>query len=235
MPAAPTEIVADGQVYPDAKQHTFHGVHYAPKVAGAVEVLLYPAVMEVAPGQDLTIGATVMNAKAGHMIPSGSVEERVVWLHVEAKDAKGVVHHLPVDLKGFEGEFWTVADPEALAYQTLGEIQGLADFPGLQRDGDVPAGDRIYRMPYLDPQGRMTIAQWYTASFGPDYRLPPLAARDESFTWKLPSDLPLGPVEVTASVYMTIVVSSVVDYLELPESEKTPMLMGRHTITVAVK
>ncbi len=235
MPAAGTELVADGEVYPDARQHTFHGVHYAPKVTGSVEVLLYPEEAEVAPGERLQIGATVMNAKAGHMIPSGSVEERVVWLHVEARDSAGGVHHLPVDLKGFDGEAWTVADPGALAYQAMGEIQGLADFSGLPRDGDVPAGDRIYRMPYLDPQGRMTIAQWYTASFGPDYRLPPLAAIDESFTWALPADLPAGPVEVTASVYMTMVVSSVADHLGLPASEREPMLMGRHTVTVAVR
>ena len=134
------------------------------------------------------------------MIPSGSVEERVVWLHVEATDASGRKHHLPVDRKGFDGEEMTIASAEALAYQDMGAIKGLDDFVGLKRDGDVPSGDRIFRMPYLDPQGRMTIAQWYTASLGPDYRLAPLEARNETFTWKLPDGIATGEVTVEATV-----------------------------------
>ena len=44
-----------------------------------------------------------------------------------------------------------IASADAMAYQDI---------------GDVPDGDRIFRMPYFDPQGRMTVAQWNTASFG---------------------------------------------------------------------
>ena len=99
---------------------------------------------------------------------------------VEARDAKGAVHHLPVDAKGFDGESMTISSADALAYQDIGDIKEIKDFPGLKRDGQVPAGDRIFRLPYLDPQGQMTIAQWNTASFGPDYRLKPLQAVNES-------------------------------------------------------
>ena len=74
----------------------------------------------------------------------------------------------------------------------------LEDFEGLPRDGDVPDGDRIFRMPYLDPEGRMTVAQWNTAAFGPDYRLAPLEAVTETFTWRLPDDVAEGPLTVTA-------------------------------------
>jgi hypothetical protein len=91
--------------------------------------------------------ATVVNAKAGHMLPTGSAEERVVWLHVEARDAAGRTFHLPVDPKGFDGEAYTIASRSAMAYQDIGDIRGLADFAGLLRDGDVPPGDRIFRLP----------------------------------------------------------------------------------------
>ncbi len=235
MPAADTPLAEDGDVRPGARQHTFHGVHSDAKLAGAVEILLHPAQRKVARGGTVRIDATVMNAKAGHMIPSGSVEERVVWLHVEAIDSQGTVHHLPVDRRGFDGEEWTIADPAARAYQDLAEIMDLGDFGGLPRDGDVPAGDRIYRMPYLDPQGRMTVAQWHTAEFGPDYRLPPLQARPESFTWQVPTDLPPGEVTVRATVYMTKVVSSVVDFLDLPAEAKRPVPMGTATATFVVE
>ncbi len=227
MPAADGSLVEDGDVVPGARQHTFAGVHFPQMVAGAVQVLLYPREKAAAPGGTVTIDATVMNTKAGHKIPTGSAEERVVWMHVEAVDSAGRHWHLPVDRKGFEGEDWTIADPSALAYQDIAEIQDLEGFKGLPRDGDVPGGDRIYRMPYLDPQGRMTVAQWNTAAFGPDYRLSPLRGVNESFTWQLPADVAPGRVEVTATVYMTMVVSSVADFMELPPSEKDPMVMGR--------
>jgi len=225
----------DGEALKGVRSHTFHGVHFPEKLNGAVEVLLYPRTSSVKPGDTIVIDATVMNAKAGHKIPSGSVEERVVWLHVEAVDARGETWHLSVDRKGFEGEDWTIADPKAMAYQDIGDIRDLKGFKGLSRDGDVPAGDRIFRMPYLDPKGRMTVAQWNTASLGPDYRLAPLAAVAETFTWKVPEGVAKGGLRFRAVVNMTLVVSSVADYMKLPESEKQAVPMGKTEVTVAVQ
>jgi hypothetical protein len=56
-----------------------------------------------------------------------------------------------------------------------------------QRDG-IPVGDRIFRKPYFDPQGRMTIQQWNTASQGVDYRLGPRETKLETFTFTIPDD-----------------------------------------------
>jgi hypothetical protein len=235
MPPADGTLSDGGPEVKGVRRHTFHGVHFPEKLNGAVEVLLYPRESSVATGGVVVVDATVMNAKAGHMIPSGSVEERVVWMHVEATDSGGKKWHLPVDRKGFEGEDWTIADPAVLSYQDIGDIRGIDKFPGLARDGDVPAGDRIFRMPYLDPAGRMTIAQWNTASLGPDYRLPPLQAMGETFTWQLPPGVAKGEATIRATVYMTRVVSSVVDYMKIPATEKEPTVMGQTEVTLLVR
>jgi len=158
----------------------------------------------------------------------------VVWLHVEATDSAGNSFQLPVDAKGFEGEAYTIASADALAYQDIGDIQGIEGFKGLKRDGAVPAGDRIFRLPYLDPQGRMTIAQWNTASFGPDYRLAPLAAVNETFTWKLPAGIAPGPVTIRATVWYSRVVSSVAEHLKIPADEIEPVKMSEHTTVFKV-
>ena len=218
----------------DVRQHLFHGAHDPGKLAGVAEVRVHPEVREVEQGEPVTITAVVVNAKAGHKIPSGSAEERVLWLHVEAKDARGRVHHLRVQPKGFPGEAFTIADPKALAYQDIGDIQGLPGFAGLPRDGDVPAGDRIFRMPYLDEQGRMTIAQWNTASLGTDYRLAPLAAVSETFLLDPKDDLPPGPVTITATVWYSRLVSSVAAFLKVPAEEYAPVLVNSHTSTFTV-
>ena len=121
-----------GADHPDVRQHLFHGAHDDGKLSGAVEVRIHGRELEAKPGATVTLAATVVNAKAGHMIPSGSAEERVVWLHVEATDANGRKFHLPVDAKDFEGEDFTIASADALAYQDIGDIKGIRRFPGPQ-------------------------------------------------------------------------------------------------------
>lgn len=236
MPPAPGRSARMGSELPDVRQHLFHGAHDPNKLAGVAEVRIHPESREAEPGDTVRLTAVVVNAKAGHKIPTGSAEERVLWLHVEATDAKGRTFHLPVDRKGFAGEDLTIAS-DALAYQDIGDIRGIAGFAGLKRDGTyatMKPGDRIFRLPYLDPQGRMTIAQWNTAAFGTDYRLAPLAARTETFTWKLPPNAPPGPVTVTATVYYSRLVSSVGEFLGVPAEEWDPVQIGSHTTTFNV-
>jgi hypothetical protein len=233
MPKAPGRSATMGAEHPDVRQHLFHGAHDPGKLAGVIEVRIHPEVKEVEPGETVRLVAVLVNAKAGHKVPSGSAEERVLWLHVEARDAKGQPYHLTVDRKGFAGEDMTVAS-DALAYQDIGDIKGISGFEGLRRDGSVPVGDRIFRLPYLDPKGRMTIAQWHTASFGPDYRLAPLEAVRETFTWKLPGNLPPGPVSVVAEVYYSRLVSSVAEYMKVPKEESDPVRVGAHTTSFTV-
>jgi hypothetical protein len=162
----------------------------------------------------------LFNGKCGHKVPSGSVEDRIMWLHVEATDAEGNTHHLPVDEKGFDGEEYTIA-ADVLAYQDMGPVLKKANFEGVQRDG-VPVGDRIFRMPYFDPQGRMTIMQWNTKSLGVDYRIGPRETKIETYTWHLPSDLPEGMVTVKATLYYSLLVRPVGELLDVPEEELKP-------------
>ncbi len=237
MPPAPGRSARMGEPLPDVRQHLFHGAHDAGKLAGVAEVRIHPEAREAEPGDSIKLTAIVVNAKAGHKIPTGSAEERVLWLHVEATDAAGKTYHLVVDPKGFAGEELTIASDTALAYQDIGEIKDIAGFRGLKRDGDYPTmapGDRIFRLPYLDPKGRMTIAQWGTASFGPDYRLAPLAATAETFTWKLPKNIAAGPVTVKASLYYSRLVSSVAAFLKVPAEEAAPVTLNFHETTFTV-
>ncbi len=237
MPPAPGRSARMGSELPDVRQHLFHGAHDPGKLAGVAEVRIHPEAREAEPGDTVRLTAVVVNAKAGHKIPSGSAEERVLWLHVEAKDARGRTFHLAVDSKGFPGEEYTIASATALAYQDIGDIRGIPDFPGLKRDGTYAAmaeGDRIFRLPYLDPQGRMTISQWNTAAFSTDYRLAPLAAVAETFTWKVPGDAAAGPVTVTASLHYSRLVSSVGEYLGVPAEEWEPIFINDHATTFEI-
>lgn len=198
-------------------QHLFHGAHDRGKVGGAIELRMHPVEREVEYDGVVELKVQLFNGKAGHKIPTGSVEDRIMWLHVTAVDAGGKKYHLPVDKKGFDGEEYTIAADE-LAYVDMGIPKRIANFKGVQRDG-LPAGDRIFRMPYFDPNGVMTIMQWNTARLGVDYRIGPRETKIETYTWELPEDIPEGRVTFKAELNYQRLVKPVADFLGVPEDE----------------
>ena len=233
MPGAPgRNALMAAEEYDDVAQHLFHGAHSPSKLRGAVEIRMHPDTREVEPTYPVVLSVVLHNAKAGHKIPTGSAEERQLWLHVEAEDSEGTRYHLPVDKKGFDGEEYTISS-EVFAYQDIGEVLEIPNFPGLPRDA-VPIGDRIFRLPYFDEQGRMTIMQWNTASLGVDYRIGPRETKIETFTWTLPDDIPEGNVTVTAQLWYRKLVKSVADFLKVPDEESEAFLMNETQTTFEV-
>lgn len=232
MPDAPGKTAKMGTRYTDAKMHLFNGAHDPGKVRGTVEIRMTADRQDYVPGEPLVLTVTLYNQKTGHKFPTGSVEDRIVWLHVEAVDEKGNVFHLPVDPKGFEGEEYTIASEE-LAYQDLGVPLGIENFEGLRREM-VPVGDRIYRMPYFDPQGRMTMMQWNTASLGVDYRIGPRETKVETYTIDIPYEVAPGELTLKAVMNYRLLVKSVGEYLDVPEEEYTAMLVNEQETKVNI-
>ncbi|MCB9257884.1 MAG: hypothetical protein H6612_00910 [Ignavibacteriales bacterium] len=232
MTKAEFKSASMGEVQPDTKLHLFHGAHDPGKVKGTIEVRIHPDIREAEPGEVVKLTAALFNQKTGHKFPTGSVEDRIVWLHVEAVDSKGNVFHIPVDKKGFDGEEYTIA-ADVLAYQDMGIALDDPDFKGVQRDA-VPVGDRIFRKPYFDPQGRMTIQQWNTKSFGPDYRIGPRETKIETFTFTLPNEIAEGKVKVVATINYQKLVTSVGEFLGVPEDEMETIKVGEHSTEFTV-
>ena len=232
MPDTEMKTAKMGTTYPDTRTHLFNGAHDPGKVRGTIELRIQPDIRETVPGEVVVFTTTLFNQKTGHKFPTGSVEDRVVWLHVEAKDDAGNTFHLPVDKKGFEGEEYTIAS-DALAYQDMGIPLGIENFEGVRRE-DIPIGDRIFRMPYFDPQGRMTIMQWNTASLGVDYRIGPRETKTETFTFTLPYDIEPGKVVVNASLYYRLLVKPVGEYLDVPAEEYAALEVNSHSTEITV-
>ncbi len=232
MPRGESQIAALGPVYKDARQHLFHGGHDPGKVRGTIEIRIQPDITEAEPGDAVKFTCVLFNQKTGHKFPTGSVEDRIVWLHVEATDADGNVYHLPVDKKGFEGEEYTISQ-DILAYQDMGIPLDLPDFEGVQRDG-IPIGNRIFRMPYFTKDGIMTIQQWNTASLGVDYRFGPRETKLETFTFNIPDTCPPGKLTVKAVMNYQLLVKPVAEFLKVPAEESEIMQVNEHTTFVEI-
>jgi len=235
MPAGPgRRAVTDGKRYEDMRHHLFHGAHVEAKTRGAIDVVLHASQEEAEPGEPVVVTVHLFNQKAGHKIPTGSVEDRLLYLQVDAVDSKGNSYPLSVDRKGFEGEEWTIASSDAVAYQDLRYVMGLGDdFVGLPRDG-VRTGNRIFRMPYFTEKGEMTICQWNTARFGVDYRIGPRENKLETFTWVLPDTLPPGPLVVTATLHYQLLVRPVAEFLKVPEEEYRDRMINSGSVVVEI-
>lgn len=234
MPEAPGRLALMGaEVQPDMRQHLFHGAHHESKLAGAIELVMWTELPQVAPGEPVTVKLALFNAKAGHKVPSGSAEERQLWATVYAVDAQGHRAHLPVDPKGFEGESETLTS-NALAYQDLGEPLDKLDFAGLPRDATPHEGDRIFCLPYFDEFGRRTIMQWNTASLGTDYRIGPRETKIETYTWTVPDDVALGALRFEVELNYRKLVKSVGDFLDVPADETETIVIGRANTQIEV-
>lgn len=213
-------------------QHLFHGAHDPGKLASVVEIRMHPSERELEYDESVQLTVQLFNAKTGHKFPSGSVEDRIVWLHVEAVDSEGKTYHLPVDKKGFDGEEYTIASDE-LAYTDMAIPLGLDDFEGVKRDA-VPVGDRIFRMPYFDENGIMTIQQWNTRSLGVDYRIGPRETKIETYTFEMSDDIAPGIINFKATMYYSRLVPSVAEYLKVPAEESVAELVNTGTTWIEV-
>ncbi|NMB81504.1 MAG: hypothetical protein GYA14_06770 [Ignavibacteria bacterium] len=232
MPKAEFKTASMGTKYPDARLHLFHGAHDKGKLSGVIELRIYPDLNEAEPGETVKFTVALFNQKTGHKFPTGSVEDRIVWLNVEATDEKGNVYHLPVDKKNFTGEEYTIAS-NVLAYQDMGIALDKPDFEGVQRDG-IPVGNRIFRMPYFDPKGRMTMQQWNTASLGVDYRIGPRETKTETFTFHLPNNLAPGKLTVKAVLNYQLLVKPVADFLKVPASESEIVKINEQSTSITI-
>jgi hypothetical protein len=232
MPRGEYQLALMGKKHDDARLHLFHGAHDPGKVRGTIELRIEPDIRLAEPGETIVFTVALFNQKTGHKFPTGSVEDRIAWLDVEATDAKGTTYHLNVNPKGFEGEEYTISG-DYLAYQDMGIPLKIKDFQGVQRDG-IPYGNRIFRMPYFDKDGNMTIMQWNTRSFGVDYRIGPRETKVEKFTFRIPYEAAPGEMKVRAVLNYQLLVKPVADFLKVPSEESEIMMVNDHTTKVEI-
>jgi hypothetical protein len=115
----------------------------------------------------------------------------------------------------------------------MGIPLALENFKGIQRDG-IPAGNRIFRMPYFDHAGIMTIMQWNTTSLGVDYRLGPRETKMETYRFTVPYDAATGKMKLIARLNYQLLVKPVADFLNVPPDESEIMLVNSHQTDITI-
>lgn len=234
VPPAPGKAGIGGAERADVAQHLFQGAYSQSMLNGAAVLHVYPGSGKVSPGSEFEITVVVTNTRAGHSIPTGSAEERQLWLHLEARNAQGKIYAIQASLapKDTPENSYSVTTNKP-SYRDLGTMMGLRDFKGISRDS-LPEGDRLFRKVYLNPEGEETVAQWYAAKTDVfDNRLKPFEAVAEKYEWKVPADIGKGPWTITATLQYRRLPQSVADLAGIGE---VPVLnVARDQAIVEVK
>ncbi|MBT5428177.1 MAG: hypothetical protein HOK84_18380 [Bacteroidetes bacterium] len=195
--------------------HWFGG-GFAEFVEGAAGVYFQNEFEQVPAGEEIDFSIMVKALATGHNFPTGSVEERDVWLHVSLNNAKGEeVLHIPVPLNPSDpNDKYFITSNEKIAYPNHSELS-----EAIERDG-LTEGDRIYHSVFLDSKGEYTYAQWFCVE-EIENRLRPLEERMENYTLRIPENLPDGQYTLIAVLYYRRMPDPHADFLKL---ERRPVI-----------
>jgi hypothetical protein len=231
VPPAPGKAGMGGLERADVAQHLFQGAYSHSMLNGAAILHVYPNSESIRPGSPYEITVVVSNNRAGHRIPTGSTEERQLWLHLEARDAKGGIYAIKAGIapQDTPEKSYSVTTNRP-AYMDLGTMMGIPNFKGVSRDA-LAEGDRLFRKVFLNPNGEETIAQWYSAKTDVfDNRLKPFEAVVEKYEWNVPEDIVKGQVTITATLQYRRLPQSVADLVGIGE---VPILLVARDQAVA--
>lgn len=164
--------------------HRFPGAHESAQVEGAIALRIGFEPAAAAAGEEVAVVVEVENRRAGHAIPTGSADLRLLWMEVAA---------------AVEGTVTPLAAGPARA-GIPHDVAGAGPFDAAILGGDVPAGSRLYRAVYVDAGGVQTLSSAAATAIPFDNRLRPREPRRERYRFALPAAAP-GPVVLLARVY----------------------------------
>jgi len=178
-------------------------------VEGAARVELKLASDEFSMGTKVDFSVDVQAVATGHKFPTGSVEERDVWLRLSLIDNNGKeLLHIPVpENPNDPNDKYFITSNEKVAYPSHSKLS-----EPFERDA-LPEGDRLYHSAFLDSEGNFTYAQWFCVE-EIENRLNPLEIRNEKYSFTVPSNLP-DEIYLQAKLNYRRMPDSFADFLEI--------------------
>jgi hypothetical protein len=190
-----------GILRPHNTDHWFGG-GFTGFVEGAATVNIKLPDMKADPGSKLDFQVDVQAVATGHKFPTGSSEERDVWLRLSLVDRHGrELLHIPVP-ENHDNPYdkYFITSNKRVAYPSHSKLS-----EAIERDA-LPEGDRLYHSIFLDSEGAVTYAQWLCVK-EIENRLGPLEVRTENYAFTVPLDLP-------EEVYL----QAILNYRRMPDS-----------------
>jgi hypothetical protein len=202
MPPVAGKPAKMGPARDENHDHWFGG-GFTGFVEGAAKISLIIDQTELKTGGKTNFKVKVHHLAPGHKFPTGSSEERDVWLHVGIYDRAGnELEHIKIPKNPDDPhDKYFITSNEKVAYPSHSQHS-----KAFARDC-LPEGDRIYHSAFIDSDGNFTYAQWY-ATKDIENRLKPLEERIEQYIWKVPDKF----------AGQTLILRAVLNYRRMPDS-----------------
>ncbi|MDX1285076.1 MAG: multiheme c-type cytochrome, partial [Draconibacterium sp.] len=197
-----------GLIRPHNSDHWWGG-GYKGFVEGAARVEIKLSSEELKAGEKIDFSVDVQAIATGHKFPTGSVEERDVWLRLSIVDKEGKeLLHIPVpkDPNNPNDKYFITSNAN-VAYPSHSKLS-----EPFERDA-LPEGDRLYHSAFLDSEGKFTYAQWFCVE-EIENRLNPLEIRNEKYSFIVPDNLD-DEVYLQAKLCYRRMPDSFADFLEI--------------------
>jgi hypothetical protein len=195
--------------------HSFPGSSIEKQVKGAVTLKLASEKPEAFPGEEMLVNVLVRNARAGHKVPTGCTELRLLWLELFAEQDNRVVS-VPADTE---------------CAQDIYDVSGKETFDPEVLGNDIPEGSRIYRTVYVDKTGNQTLIPCDASEILFDNRLNPRETRTEIYRLRLPEDM-TGTVLLTARMYYLSYPSSFAEQNNILKPEPVEVASAQMEVNV---
>ncbi|QGY45290.1 hypothetical protein GM418_16900 [Maribellus comscasis] len=178
-------------------------------VEGAARVEIKVNSTELKAGEEVNFFVDVQAVATGHKFPTGSTEERDVWLRLSLVDKNGKeLFHIPVPKNPNDpNDKYFITSNQKVAYPSHSKIS-----EPIARDA-LPEGDRLYHSAFLDSEGEFTFAQWFCVK-EIENRLKPLEIRKEKYSFKIPENIE-GEVFLQAKLNYRRMPDSFADFLKI--------------------
>lgn len=178
-------------------------------VEGAARVEIKLNSGEIKAGDNIDFSVDVQAVATGHKFPTGSVEERDVWLRLSLVDKEGnELLHIPIPKNSNDpNDKYFITSNEKVAYPSHSKLS-----EPFERDA-LPEGDRLYHSAFLDSEGKFTYAQWFCVE-EIENRLNPLEIRTENYSFKVPENLK-EEIYLQAKLNYRRMPDSFADFLEI--------------------
>ena len=191
------------------------GGGFAEFVEGAARVEIKLGTEKLRANEKVEFKVDVQAVATGHKFPTGSTEERDVWLRVSLVDKTGKeILHIPVPKDpGNPNDKYFITSNEKVAYPSHSKLS-----EPIVRDA-LPEGDRLYHSAFLDSEGKFTYAQWFCVD-EIENRLNPLEVRTEKYSFVVPDNLK-GELYLQAKLNYRRMPDSFADFLKI---DRRPIL-----------
>lgn len=198
-----------GENRPHNSDHWFGG-GFTGFVEGAAKVDIVIDNYSLIPGGKISFKVLVHDIATGHKFPTGSVEERDVWLHVGVFDKnENEMYHIKIPENPDDpNDKYFITSSERVAYPSHSRLSSP-----FERDA-LPEGDRLYHSAFIDSDGNMMYAQWMAVK-EIENRLNPLEIREEQYEWEVPEDIKEEEVLLRAVLSYRRMPDSFADYLKI--------------------